>query len=464
MPELEGVKGVKGQRQGDSFASGGTPRHYIATPSFWQHYKYLDIHRVNLYSTRKLGFLMTTDDPPNKRQRKGERTFEGNILDFEFLRANFGNLLVLTGSVMFVLLPDYLQSQEMKKWEIGLVDGSFWFISIFVQPWLGPRLDKNGRKIFLCGGSLLMALAATSYAWIPAELVPMVIARLIHGFGFACYLTASWTWVADYSPPHRVGEMFGVFGISGLLSGTLGPGIAERLVKGYGYDYLFFYGAGVIFLGWLVLMTVRDRVPKHPHKGELPSFFRLLKARQMRGSVIGSVAFGIAIGAIFAFIAPYLATIEVEGVGFLFACTTLASGASRVIAGKMTDRLGPARLVTPSLFLLTIGSAGLAQVQGAAPNLMIPLLVLSGLTAGLGYGVIYPALNALAIGHLPAAVRGRGLSLVTASIDCGSTLGAAIAGLVSHNLGYPHGFRSIALLVAIFAVAFWLTEQRPTRN
>ena len=42
------------------------------------------------------------------------------------------------------------------------MDGSFWAISIFVQPWLGQRLDKDGRKLYLVGGSLLMALAATT--------------------------------------------------------------------------------------------------------------------------------------------------------------------------------------------------------------------------------------------------------------------------------------------------------------
>lgn len=403
---------------------------------------------------------MTKADSVNNKETAPAK--ERGLLDFEFLRANLGNLLVLTGSVMFVLLPEYLQTQEMKKWEIGLVDGSFWFVSIFVQPWLGPRLDKNGRKIFLCGGSLLMALAATSYAWLPTELIPMIIARVVHGLGFACYLTASWTWVADYAPSHRVGEMFGIFGISGLLAGTVGPGLAEYLVREFGYDHLFFYGAGVIFAGWIVLLSVVDRRPEVSHKGELPGFFKLLRTRGMRGSVVGSIAFGVGIGAIFAFVAPYLATINVQGVGPLFACTTLASGVSRILAGKLTDSLGPSRMVTPSLIMLAAGTAGLAQVSGASPSYVIPFLVISGLAAGLGYGVVYPALNALAICRLTPAARGRGLALVTASIDTGSTLGAAVAGLVSHHAGYPTGFRAIALMVLLLGLAFWLSERNLT--
>lgn len=389
--------------------------------------------------------------PPASRER--------GIFDLEFLRANLGNLLILTGSVMFVLLPEYLQSQNMQRQEIGIVDGSFWFVSIFVQPWLGPRLDKNGRKIFLLLGSLLMAVAATSYAWLPVKLAPMVLARIVHGFGFACYLTASWTWVADYAPSHRVGEMFGVFGISGMLSGTIGPGLSELLVRSYGYDHLFFYGASVIFAGWLVMLTLTDRKPKHLDEHQLPSFFKLLGMPGMRGTVVGSIAFGVAVGAIFAFVAPYLATLNIEGVGPLFACTTLASGASRVFAGRLTDQLGPGKLVAPSLVLLAVGTSGLAWVPSVEARYVIPVLVASGLGAGLGYGVVYPALNALAICRLSPAARGRGLSLVTASIDSGSTTGAALVGFVSQHLGYPNGFRAVAATVIVMAILFALVER-----
>jgi len=332
-----------------------------------------------------------------------------------------------------------------------------------VQPWLGQRLDKDGRKIYLIIGSLLMAIAAASYAWVPVELFPMLGARLVHGFGFACYLTASWTWVADFSPPSRVGEFFGIFGISGMLAGVVGPGIAEYVVAHENYDSLFWWGGGTIFLGWMVLGTIHDRRPEPTSHSKPPGFFRILRARVMRGTVIGSIAFGIAVGSLFAFIAPYLSTLKINGVGWMFAATTLASGASRVYAGRLTDRLGPAKMVGPSIFLLAVGCFGLAQVANAT-HFPLPILVASGLAAGLGYGVIYPALNAVAIERLDSATRGRGLALVTASIDAGSFTGAAVAGFVSHNLGYPSAFTAIAVLLLLFLAGYAGSEQKVSRH
>lgn len=367
--------------------------------------------------------------------------------------------MVLTGSVMFVLLPDYLQAQHMAKSKIGLIDGSFWLISIFVQPWLGPRLDKDGRKLYLLLGSFLMALAAASYAFVPVELVPMLVARLIHGFGFACYLTASWTWVADFSPPSKVGEFFGIFGISGMLAGAIGPGAAEYVVARENYDHLFFWGSGAILAGCLILATLSDRRPEPTSKNKPPSFSHLVRAIDLRGTVIGSIAFGIAVGSLFAFIAPYLTTLGIEGVGWMFAATTLASGASRVYAGQMTDRLGPTKMVGPSIFLLAVGCYGLAHV-GDAGRFAMTVLVGSGLAAGLGYGVIYPALNAVAVERLDSANRGRGLSLVTAAIDSGSFTGAAVAGFVADHWGFPAAFQTISLLLLVFLAGFGSAERR----
>ncbi len=359
---------------------------------------------------------------------------------------------------MFVLLPGYWVEGGMARWEIGLADGAFWLISVFIQPWLGPRLDKDGRKPYLIGGSLLMALAAAGYAFAPVEFFPMFGLRLIHGCGFALYLTSSWTWVADYCPPGMMGELFGIFGMSALMSGAFGPALAEFVHTYRDYGAVFLVGSSLMLAGWFFILRLKDRAPRSEVVEKLPNFLKLLTTRAMRGTAIGAVGFGVAVGSLFAFVTPYLQALEIAGIGGLFACTTLASGVSRVYAGRQTDKLGPKKLIIPALILLAAGSFGLSQLS-ASGELVAVVLVGSGLSAGLGYGVIYPALNALALRRLAPEARGRGLSVVTASVDIGSTSGATLCGFVAHHSGYPAGFLAIASLVTLIAFAFWLSER-----
>ena len=122
------------------------------------------------------------------------------------------------------------------------------------------------------------------------------------------------------------------------------------------------------------------------------------------------------------------------------------------------DRFGPEAIVLPSLMLLSVGCLGLASLR-LAPQLTLLLLASSGLSAGLGYGAIYPALNALALKRLPERARGRAVSLATASIDLGSSSGALVAGFLATELGYSTMFSTMAICVAIAALLFYRTER-----
>jgi predicted MFS family arabinose efflux permease len=56
------------------------------------------------------------------------------------------------------------------------------------------------------------------------------------------------------------------------------------------------------------------------------------------------------------------------------------------------------------------------------------------------------------------------LALVTASIDAGSFTGAAVAGFVSHHLGYPAAFTAIAVLLLLFLTGYAGSEQKVSRH
>ena len=382
-----------------------------------------------------------------------------------FWLANVVNLLCLTGAQTFVLLPLYLQSHGLQRWEIGVVAGSYSLVSVFVRPWLGSRLDRQGRRLFFVNGAALLGLLPLAFLAAPPTLPAMVLLRGVQGLAMALYFTALWTWVADFAPEGRLGETLGFFGISGLLAGGVGPILAERVLKVGGFPSLFALAGGLALAAALVSRHLQEQGERRAPESEgSRDFWRLSWSPGLRGTVLASLAFGGSSGTFVAFAAPLVAACGQPGVGLFFTVYNVASISVRFFAGRSADRWGPARIVPPGLACQALGLALLSRLQGEG-WLGAPLLWAAALAAGTGHGLIYPALSSLAVQKVGPTRRGVGTSLFMAAIDFGAFSGALLAGLLAQAAGYPDTFLAVAVAVALAAALQpWLEGRSEARE
>ena len=360
------------------------------------------------------------------------------------------------------MFPRYLAREGMPEHGIGVIEAAFWLTSMAVQPWLGRRLDVVGRRRFFISGSVLMAAVSFAYLVAPVNLVTMAPLRGLQGLGVAVYLTALTAWVSDHSPPGRLAEFIGIFGVTGLLGATLGPIGGEKAFDHLGYPGLFLGSGTLSLVGALWSPSLKDRLPEiHPSAAAL-GYWQLATAPVLKGTLLGSLAFGLATGSVVAFVAPFLDTRRLEGVGVLLAVYALASGATRIYAAGLADRLGPSKIIGPSLVLQ---AAALLSISFLGPEgwRAMPLLLLAAFLGGTGHGMVYPALNALAVLRLGSRFAGTGMSVVAACADLGSSLGAFLAGLIVRQLGYPTMFVAMAGAVALAGLVFPCAEEAAER-
>lgn len=365
------------------------------------------------------------------------------------------NMACMGGSTFFIFLNPYLLSYDLQEYHVGLCEGGFWIISVILQPWLGPQLDKRGRMIFLRWGILLLIAASLGYAFVPPHVQYIFPLRVLQGAGFALYLTSAWAWVSDHAPPEKMHSIFGFFGLAALLGSLIGP-VAASLIRGstapYNDRHVFIAAACLFGLAMLMLLTLRDKprdvVEEGPEGGSLWS---LARRPHLRGPLVGSLSFGLAVGSLFAFAAAYLQSLGVGSVPALFVVLTLVAAAGRAFCGKLSARFGASNLMAPCLLSLALGAGGLGALQWAAhPSTLMVLGI--GAAAGIGYGLVYPLLNALAYERLDASERGRGVSLVAACIDLGNATGAALAGAIAHKYGEGDMFLAMGVLVALTGI------------
>ena len=123
--------------------------------------------------------------------------------------------LLAVGAVLPVL-PRYVHGPlDCGNIAVGVVDGSYAATGLLLRPLAGRYADRNGRRVTVLAGSLLVAVSGFLYL-LPLGIPGLILARLVLGAGEGTVFTAGSAWIVDLAPPDRRGR---VIGLSGSRSG-----------------------------------------------------------------------------------------------------------------------------------------------------------------------------------------------------------------------------------------------------
>src|SRR5262249_6069281 len=114
--------------------------------------------------------------------------------------------------------------------------------------------------------------------------------------------------------------------------------------------------------------------------------------------------FGTAVESLYVFLAPYAYTQGRASVGAFFMTYAGTAVLTRVLTGRLPDRIGPRRVLVPALAMYASGVLLVPHMNGWLG------LVIAGTLCGAGHGYAFPILNALVVGQVSAAYRGRAVS------------------------------------------------------
>lgn len=306
----------------------------------------------------------------------------------------------------------------------------------------------------MLGGSVLLTLLAAVYPLLEGSYTAWLAVRVLQGLGLGLYFTATLTWVADLSPPDRIGRMQGVFGISGLLGSAVGPYLLEEIYRRFGFSKMFealvLIGAACVLVVWLL----PESSPKTKNHG--PGSGRRLAPADHISLILVTLPFGWLVGTVMTFIGPYLQKLTLGGVGTYYCGFAVASVAVRVFASQAIDSVPVTRLVLFSGLCTALSAFMLSQLQfyGSLAGLLIAALL-----NGLGHGFLYPSLSSHIVRVVEPSQRGSGLALFTGVFDLGILVGAIVSGYVAQRAGYPGAFQLAAGLLTVGVLRFWVKQK-----
>ena len=305
--------------------------------------------------------------------------------------------------------------------------GVFVRSSVICRPWICDMIDRIGRKRSYAIGCAIMSILPFIYLCFLGDLshfyLPLILVRILHGVGLALCFTSVFTYVADIIPQERLNEGIGIFGISGVTGLAIGPIIGETIIRTFGFPIFFLAATGMATTGLLLTLPLPESFKSVSHESAQSFFSVLIRRRPLTVAVL-ALLFGFGLSASGSFISPFAKEQGIAFISFYYISYSSAAVLTRLLGGRLTDRIGEDRVIPHAQILAGGGLLILILLGG---NM---ILALSGFLSGCGHGLLFPCLNSLAIRDQPIDIRGKITGVFTGGIDTGAFVGSIILGYI----------------------------------
>jgi MFS family permease len=360
------------------------------------------------------------------------------------------NLGLLAVGATLAVLPHYVKDNlNGSDLEVGIVSGAFAFTGIVCRPIAGNLADSRGRKPTVVVGSLLAATAGALY-FVPAGIPGLIVARFFLGAGEGTVFTAGSAWNVDMAPEEHRGRMIGLYGLAIWTGLTLGPPIGVLLQDAGGFDLVWAFAAGAPLLG----AVIASRLPEQYEPSMEPDRGPFISREALGPGVTFALSvFGFA--AVSAFI---VLSLDERGIGHgpevfsVFAATVVAT---RLLAGGLPDRVGPARCAVGAALVETAGLI----LLGAADDLAV--VIAGAMAMGAAFSLLFPSLSLVAVNRVGPERRGKAMGTFTAAFDLGMLVGSPLVGAAAAIGGYSAAFYLAALASLACATLAVSMSRRP---
>ncbi len=364
-------------------------------------------------------------------------------------------------------------------------------IAIPITGWLSDRVGS--RNLFLA--SIVGFVLSSALCGMATSLEEMVAFRILQGISAAFMNPLSQTVMLDINPPERQAKAMAVWGMGIMIGPILGPVLGGWLTDNFDWRWVFYVnlplgvvcfailwvllpsraisrrtfdvlGFSLLAIGIAALQLMLDRgqtedwfqstevtvealvaaialwmFAVHLFTAKRPMFDRELFRNRNLVTGLGFMAVvGIVMMATMALLPPMLQHIyryPVVDTGLLMMPRGLGVLFSMFVAAQLTQRGVDPRWLVGTGFAL----AALSLWQMTRWTIVMDMwpFIISGLVQGLGMGLVFMPLNAMAFATLPAHYRTEGSSLLNLTRNIGASAGiSAVTALLARNIQTAH--------------------------
>jgi MFS transporter, DHA1 family, multidrug resistance protein len=330
----------------------------------------------------------------------------------------------------------------------GIAFGVTFIVSAIFSPVWGQAADRFGRKPMLLRASLGMAVVifVMGFSRNVYELIGLrLLQGVITGYSMACT-----TLIATQTDREHAGWALGTLSTAGIAGSLLGPMIGGYLGESLGFQSVFFITGALMLVAFVttalfvkesftrqdrMVLSVREVWKTVPDKSLTITLF------------ITSFVLMLALYSVEPIVTVYVSELSRDAshvalmAGMVFSAAGLANILAAPRLGRLSDTIGPQKVMVVALFVA--GALFIPQAFVRNPWQLMTLRFLLGLAvAGLN-----PSVNALVKITTPSSLVGRVFGLNVSAQYLGAFGGAVLGGQVAASLGIRYVFILTSVLL-----------------
>lgn len=395
---------------------------------------------------------MSTTPPP--------RSTWGLLADRRFGPFVLGKGLAFTGVWIHHIVTAVLawQFTHSAVW-VAAVSVVHFIPQVVLAPVIGPLSDRSSRGRLVAYGRLF-CIAGTgglgAWLWLMGEdrtgITGVLLFSLVAGIGFSVSGPAMQAMVSDLVRPNEVGRAVAIDSVPTMFGRAAGPAIGAVLATTLGSPAALGIAAlGHVFFGVVAVLIARNDAPTRA--ATEGGGFREGLGYIRRNPVVALLLLGVtAVG------------LGADPVVTLAPAIAHEMHAPEAFVGYIGSAFGVGALLGSAVSAVfnnggrlqkapVLGLTGLALGSLAVPFLPSPTAVcVAFFLAGIGFTIAFSGCTAMLHQVVPAAMRGRVMSLWLIAFMGSRPLASVLNGVVADTLGADWAMVMMAVIVGIAAV------------
>jgi MFS family permease len=328
---------------------------------------------------------------------------------------------VMGVSLISPVLPELRDAFAVSDAQVGLVITAFSLPGIFLTPFIGLAADRIGRKRVLVPLLVLFGLSGAAIAFTTDFLVVLGL-RALQGIGATALVMLAVTLIGDIYEGAQLTALIGVNGSMIGVGAAFFPLVGGTLAEiAWNVPFLV-YGVGVL-VGLIAVVVVQE--PARDEAADVRTYFgRMVAISQVPKAL---AIFGALLAAVFLFYGALITALPLllsdefglspGTIGPILAVISVTEATIASQYGRVAQiRTGP-ELV--ALGFVAYGSGFLLLWITSS----IEVIVVALLAFGVGFGVIFPSIDATLITDISEDLRAGVMGMRTSMLRFGQTLG-----------------------------------------